>query len=130
MFKIHEAAKLSGLSTKMIRNYERLGLLRNIARSSKDYRLYHEHDIHNLKFIHRARQLNFPLQTIKKLLALWQNSSRLNSEVHNIASQHIAGIRQQIQHLESIVAVLQKLVDCCGGEHQPSCPILEDLAKN
>lgn len=129
MYKIHEAAKLSGLSSKMIRNYEKLGLLGTITRSSKDYRLYNPHDIHNLMFIHRARNLNFPLTTIKKLLALWQDSNRSSKEVHDIAQTHIQTINEQIDHLQSIAQVLQKLVDCCQGDHKPTCPILEDLAK-
>lgn len=130
MYKIHEAAKLSGLTSKMIRNYEGLGLLGTIARSPKDYRLYSPHDIHNLTFIHRARNLNFPLTTIKKLLALWQDKNRSSREVHDIAQTHISEINQQITHLQSIAQALQKLVNCCKGDHKPSCPILEDLAKH
>lgn len=130
MYKIHEAAKLSGLTSKMIRNYEGLGLLGTIARSPKDYRLYSPHDIHNLTFIHRARNLNFPLTTIKKLLALWQDKNRSSREVHDIAQTHISKINEQISHLQSIAQVLQNLVDCCRGDHKPTCPILDDLAKS
>ena len=126
--KIGKAAELSGISAKMIRYYESVGLLKAARRIASGYRDYNDQDIAILKFVQRARALGFSVKDIGDLLALWQRRSRSSADVKSIASHHIQDIDCRIAELQTIKATLSKLVDCCHGDERPECPILDDLA--
>jgi MerR family copper efflux transcriptional regulator len=123
------AAKRSGVSAKMIRHYETIGLLPKIARTFANYRVYTDNDVHTLRFIKRARALGFSMADIKELLSLWQNRSRSSAAVKKIVGRHVGELRQKIAELESMAATLEHLARHCHGDHRPECPILDDLAK-
>ena len=125
---IGQAAKHSGLSAKMIRYYESIGLLKPAHRSDSGYRLYSDDDLHTLAFIKRSRDLGFSLDEVGKLLALWQDRQRASSDVKALARQHIDELTQKIVELTSLRDTLQELVDTCQGDHRPDCPILKGLA--
>ena len=125
---IGQAAKHSGLSAKMIRYYESIGLLKPAHRSDSGYRLYSDDDLHTLAFIKRSRDLGFSLDEVGKLLALWQDRQRASSDVKALARQHIDELNQKIVELTSLRDTLQELVDTCQGDHRPDCPILKGLA--
>ena len=129
LMDIGAAAKASGVSVKMVRHYEAIELLRNVARTGANYRVYSNNDIHVLRFIRRARDLGFSMEDIKQLLSLWQNRSRSSAAVKKIAGTHVEVLKQKIAELESMVDTLQHLSTHCHGDHRPECPILEDLAK-
>ena len=124
---IGQAARRSGLSAKMIRYYESIGLLKPANRSDSGYRLYSDDDLHTLAFIKRSRDLGFSLEEVGKLLALWQDRQRASSDVKALARQHIDELNQKIVELSSLRDTLQDLVDTCQGDHRPDCPILKGL---
>lgn len=128
LLDIGQAAKASGVSVKMIRHYEAIGLLRNVARTFANYRVYSESDVHTLRFIRRARTLGFPIEDIRELLALWQNKSRSSAAVKKVAGAHLGSLRQKIAGMKAMVATLEHLTHHCHGDQRPDCPILEDLA--
>jgi MerR family copper efflux transcriptional regulator len=125
---IGQAAHESGVTAKMIRHYEAIGLVSKPRRTDGGYRVYDGKDIHTLQFIRRARNLGFSMKQIQTLLGLWRNRRRASADVRRIAEQHIEELRQKIQQLESMRRTLQQLVDHCHGDHRPDCPILDDLA--
>lgn len=125
---IGKAAELSGISAKMIRYYESVGLLKPAGRTPGGYRDYTDQDVAILQFVQRARALGFAVKDIGNLLALWRRRSRSSAQVKTIATGHIAEIDRRIAQLQSIKATLSKLVDCCHGDERPDCPILDDLA--
>jgi len=125
--KIGEAAERSGVSAKMIRYYESIGLLAPAPRRGNTYRDFDEKDLHDLRFIRRARSLGFSVEEITRLLALWRDKSRPSREVKAIASAHIDALNERIAELQSMVSTLQHLSQHCHGDHRPDCPILEDL---
>lgn len=125
---IGNAASASGVSAKMIRYYESIGLVRPASRSESGYRHFGDADIHALRFIRRARDLGFTVEQIKDLLGLWQDRSRRSVDVKQLATEHIAELRRKIEELESMVATLSHLAGHCHGDERPECPILEDLA--
>lgn len=127
MMKIGEAAVQSGVSTKMVRYYESIGLIRPARRSAKGYRGYDETDVHTLKFIRRCRDLGFNMSEVASLLALWQNRRRKSAEVKRLAGLHVNELQTKIDALQSMVNTLSHLMHCCHGDDRPECPILEEL---
>ncbi|HZY15978.1 MAG TPA: Cu(I)-responsive transcriptional regulator [Ramlibacter sp.] len=125
---IGEAARQSGVSAKMVRHYEGLGLLPRVARSDSGYRQYGKADVHTLRFIKRARDLGFSMTEIGELVGLWQNRRRASANVRRVAQQHAAELAQRIAALQQMQATLQHLIHCCQGDERPECPILEELA--
>jgi Cu(I)-responsive transcriptional regulator len=125
---IGEAARLSGVSAKMIRWYEARGLLPPAERSGAGYRRYTEADVHTLRFVRRARDLGFTVDGIADLLALWRDRSRRSAEVKALATGHVSALRRRIAELEGMVDTLSHLAGCCQGDARPECPILADLA--
>ena len=126
---IGQAAKASGVSVKMIRHYEAIGLLKDVARTFANYRVYSDADVHTLRFIKRARTLGFSIEDIRALLSLWQNKSRPSAAVKKIAGGHVAALQKKIAEMQAMVATLSHLTHHCHGDQRPDCPILEDLAR-
>lgn len=128
LLDIGRASRASGVSVKMIRHYEAIGLLGIVARTYANYRVYSDKDVHTLRFIKRARTLGFDMNDIRELLALWQDRSRPSASVKKIAVGHLQGLRRRIAEMQSMAATLQHLTHNCHGDSRPDCPILEDLA--
>jgi MerR family gold-responsive transcriptional activator of gol and ges genes len=124
---IGQAAKQSGVSAKMIRHYEQIGLIPKAERKDSGYRDYSPADVHVLRFIRRARDLGFAIAEINNLLDLWRDRSRQSADVKRIAKAHIAELRERITRLQGMASTLETLIDCCAGDHRPDCPILADL---
>ncbi|QKE64246.1 Cu(I)-responsive transcriptional regulator [Aquipseudomonas campi] len=124
---IGQAAKHSGLTAKMIRYYESIGLLRPAGRSDSGYRLYGAQDLHVLAFIKRSRDLGFSLEEVGKLLTLWQDRQRASADVKALALRHIDELNRKIVELSALRDTLGELVEHCQGDHRPDCPILRDL---
>ena len=125
---IGDASKLSAVSAKMIRHYESLGLLPEVARSEAGYRQYDDGAIHTLRFIRRARDLGFGMKEIENLLALWRNRKRASGQVKRIALAHAADLQRRIAAMQAMQRTLEHLAGCCHGDERPDCPILDDLA--
>lgn len=125
---ISDAARRSGVSAKMIRYYESIGLTAHAKRSGSGYRTYEPEDVHRLRFIKRARDLGFSLDHIGQLLELWGNRRRTSAKVKQIALLHIAELKDQIARAQSMMHALQHLADSCHGDERDTCPILDDLA--
>lgn len=125
---IGEAARQSGVSAKMVRHYESLGLLPQVHRSDSGYRQYTQAEVHTLRFIKRARDLGFSMAEIAELVSLWQNRRRASANVRRIAQKHADDLAQRIAAMQSMQQSLAHLVHCCQGNDRPECPILDDLA--
>ena len=125
---IGQAAERAGVSARMVRHYEGLGLLAGVARTDSGYRQYTEADVHSLRFIRRARDLGFSMDEIAQLLGLWQDKARASSQVKQIAQKHIDNLAERIAAMQAMQRSLQTLVGCGHGDERPDCPILDDLA--
>lgn len=128
-FNIGEAATRSGVSAKMIRHYESLGLLPRIGRTDAGYRQYGDKDVHSLRFIRRARDLGFSMAEIAELLKLWQNRRRASADVKRIALAHVADLDRRMDEMAAMKRTLTRLADCCRGDERPDCPILDELSE-
>lgn len=127
-FNIGQAAAQSGVSAKMVRHYEALGLLPAVHRTDAGYRQYGEKQVHTLRFIRRARDLGFSMAEIAELLKLWQNQDRASADVKRIAQAHVADLERRIAGMQAMRQTLAQLADCCQGNERPDCPILSGLA--
>ena len=125
---IGQASDASGVSAKMIRYYEQIGLIRPMGRTGNNYRVYGEEEVHVLRFIRRARNLGFSLEETQRLLTLWQDKDRTSAAVKEVAETHIGDLERRIAEMQGMVKTLKHLAHCCGGDHRPNCPILDDLA--
>lgn len=128
LFNIGEAARLSGVSAKMVRHYESLGLLPAVSRTDAGYRQYTEREVHTLRFVKRSRDLGFSMSEIAELVALWQDRGRSNSEVRSIALKQLAELEQRMTEMGAMKRTLEYLVACCHNDQRPECPILDELA--
>ncbi|WP_277814407.1 Cu(I)-responsive transcriptional regulator [Acidovorax sp. Root275] len=122
------AAQRAGISARMVRHYESLGLVKGVARTDSGYRQYTEADVHALHFIRRSRDLGFSMEEIAELLGLWHDRGRASSQVKRIAQAHIEDLSERIASMQAMQRSLQTLVSCCKGNDRPDCPILDDLA--
>jgi Cu(I)-responsive transcriptional regulator len=125
---IGQAARASGVSAKMIRHYESLGLFPQAQRTEAGYRQYGEKDLNTLRFIRHSRDLGFSLEQIRELLGLWQDRKRPSRQVKALAQAHIAELEAKLQELQAMKATLAHLVHCCHGDDRPDCPIIDTLA--
>lgn len=128
-YTISQAASHSGLSAKMIRDYEAKGLLPPALRNEAGYRLYQERDLHSLLFIAHARELGFSLKQLDALLTLWQDKDRSSAQVKRLAESHIAELEKKADQLHEMANTLRHLALQCQGDERPDCPILRGLEK-
>lgn len=130
LHNIGEASALAGVSAKMIRHYESIGLIPEAPRTFAGYRLYSDADVHRLQFIKRARTLGFSIKQIEALLSLWDDRSRASADVKRLAKVHAAELAQRIDEMQAMQRTLETLARRCHGDNRPDCPILDDLAKS
>jgi Cu(I)-responsive transcriptional regulator len=126
--QIGEAARRAGISAKMIRHYEQMGLIPKPARRDSNYRDYGQHDLHRLGFIRRARDLGFAIDEIRDLLRLWDDRQRSSADVKRLTEAHIAALDRKIELLAEMRASLSSLAEACDGNQRPDCPIIQSLA--
>lgn len=125
---IGQAARASGVSAKMIRYYEQIGLIRPADRTDGNYRSFSERDVNDLRFIKRGRSLGFSVEEITNLLSLWRDHTRPSREVKAIADAHVSDLRARIAEMQAMADTLTALSEGCAGDDRPDCPILTDLA--
>jgi len=126
---IGEAASASGVSAKMIRYYESVGLIPAAGRTGAGYRTYAATDVQMLRFVRRARDLGFPVDRIEELLALWRDRTRHSGDVKRLAEEQIDGLERKVREMQAMIGTLRHLADACCGDDRPECPILADLGR-
>ena len=126
--RISEAARLSGVSARLIRHYESAGLLSAAGRDANGYRIFDERNVHELRFIKRARSLDFPIKQIDDLLDLWRDKKRPSGKVRALAEHHKQAVVSRMEAHRSIIEVLSRLIAACKGDDRPDCPILDELS--
>jgi MerR family copper efflux transcriptional regulator len=128
MMRIGDAARLSGVPAKLIRYYESVGLLIPAGRDANGYRIFDERNVHELRFIKRARSLGFPIKQIDELLDLWRDMNRPSRKVRVLAERHKQAVVSRMEAHRSIIKVLSRLIAACKGNDRPDCPILDELS--
>ena len=124
---ISQAAAASGVSAKMIRHYEAIGLVQKPRRTSANYRVYSESDVHVLRFVRSARELGFSMHEIGELLDLWRDRRRPSRKVKALVTAHLQELERRIADLQAMKSTLAELAHNCHGDERPDCPILARL---
>ena len=124
---IGEAARVSGVSAKLIRYYESIGLIPEADRTASGYRVYTAQEVRILRFVKRARMLGFSIERIQALVGLWRDKRRASAEVKRIALEHVDELEAKIAQMRAMADTLRELADACHGDDRPDCPILRDL---
>jgi len=124
---IGQAAQASGISAKMIRYYESIGLIDSATRTDAGYRVYGDKELHTLRFVRRARDLGFSVEQMHELLALWRDRDRASADVKRIALSHVEGLERKAAELQQMADTLRHLARHCKGNNRPECPIIEGL---
>jgi MerR family copper efflux transcriptional regulator len=124
---IGQAAEVSGVSAKMIRYYEEIGLIEPPVRAQSGYRVYAQQNIHTLRFVRRARSLGFSIEETSSLLALWRDRSRASADVKALALKHVSALEEKAAALQEMAATLRHLASHCHGDKRPDCPILDEI---
>lgn len=125
---IGAASKASGVSQRMIRHYEKIGLIPAPLRRDSGYRDYADADVHRLRFIANARDLGFPIEDIRGLLGLWSNSQRTSAEVKALAISRAEELGRKAEALQALRRTLLELAERCHGDNRPDCPIIERMS--
>ena len=126
---IGQAAEASGVSQRMIRHYEKIGLSPQAPRRTSGYRDYSPSDVHRLRFIANARDLGFPIEDIRVLLGLWSDRERSSAQVKALATARADELGRKALALEAMRRTLLDLAERCHGDERPDCPIIENLAR-
>lgn len=129
LMNIGEAAAAAGVSAKMIRHYEQIGLLPEARRSESGYRLYGDREVSVLRFVRQSRHLGFSVAQIAELIGLWSDSQRTSREVKAVAQRHLADLEEKRLEIEQMLDGLSVLVNACHGNDHPHCAILEKLSR-
>ncbi|MBB5274269.1 Cu(I)-responsive transcriptional regulator [Rhizobium rosettiformans] len=124
---IGEASSASGVSAKMIRYYEEIGLIAPAGRTASNYRFYDADSVNRLRFVRRARSLGFSLEETERLLKLWDDKARASAEVKALALDHVEELDRKIAEMQAMRDTLSHLAERCHGDDRPNCPILADL---
>ena len=124
---IGQAAQATGISAKMIRYYESIGLIVPAGRTAAGYRTYTGQDLHTLRFVRRARGLGFSVEQMHELLALWRDRKRASAEVKRVALQHVQELERKAAELQQMADTLKHLARHCHGNDRPECPIIDEL---
>ena len=127
---IGTAARLSGVSARMVRHYESLSLLARVVRTDGGYRQYSEADVRTLQFIKRGREMGFSMAEIAELVSLWHNRRRASASVKRIAQRHVDELAERIKSMRAMQRTLTNLLDLCPGDDRPNCPILDDFGRD
>lgn len=126
IYRISEVSKETGLSVDTLRYYEKVGLMKNIQRSSSGVRAYNSSDLSRLRFILRAKTMNFTLDEITRLLQMRENPARAKKNVRLLTQNKLNEVEQRLQSLTTLRKELTLLVNLCTGS-EDGCPIIDDI---
>jgi Cu(I)-responsive transcriptional regulator len=125
---IGNASRASGVSERMIRHYEKIGLIPPPARRDSGYRDYSDADVHRLRFAANARDLGFSIEEIRELLGLWGDDHRTSADVKALALTKAKELGEKAEALAAMRASLLELASRCEGGERPQCPIIDSIS--
>lgn len=126
-FGIEEVTARAGVSERLVRHCEARGLIPGAEKADTSRNCYTHEDVSILRFARRGHVLGFGMNEVAKLLSVWQDMHYVNSEAKSIALAQPKHLESRIDELRAMESVLERLANLISVEHQPTCPILEEL---
>lgn len=121
---IGQAAKASSVSAKLIRYYERIGLIQPEARTGGNYRSFGDREVNEFRFIGRAPGLGFAVEEIRKLLSLWRDPALSQRDVRTVAEGHLADLEARMEEMRAMAHLLRELAIDPVERTRPDFPAL------
>ena len=125
---IGDLGRRTRCKVQTIRWYEEVGLLPQPARTEGGHRVYGERHLARLDFIRHARELGFPLDAVRALLALSDRPETPCEAAHALASAQLALVEDKLRRLDTLRIELARMAEACSGGVASDCRILETLA--
>ena len=104
-YSIKKLALLAGISTRTLRYYDEIGILKPIRSSSSGYRIYGEREVNLLQQILFYRELDLPLEKIKQILS----SPSFNEE--EALQEHLLALRAKRFQLDKLILNAEKSIN-------------------
>lgn len=127
MFAIGRLSTEAGVKIPTIRYYEQIGLLPEPERSGGNQRLYGRKALERLAFIRHARELGFPLKSIRDLLSLSDQPQGSCAAADAIATTQLAAVRARLRRLQALEAELERMLAGCARGDIAHCRVIEVL---
>lgn len=112
LLTIGEVAKLTGVTTKTVRHYHRVGLLDEPERSEAGYRLYGADELLRLRHIRRLRSFGLSLKQIKTVLG----ETGGERSMREVLTALLAEVSSEIEKLEGRRSRLESMLAQEEGE--------------
>lgn len=126
--KIGEVAQQTGLTTKTIRYYELLGLLKIPQRTYSGYRIYSENDVDRMAFVKKAKNLGFSLEDIRETLAIYDVQGSPCVHVAALLDRKIEEVGRwikELQQFERDLMTLRKKAETRKDGGESICSIVD-----
>lgn len=127
MLTIGRLSKQTEVKVPTIRYYEQIGLLPQVERSAGNQRLYGPAALDRLRFIRHARDLGFPLESIRDLLKLSDEPDQSCAAADSIASTQLAQVQARISRLRALERELERMIAKCDRGTIADCRVIEVL---
>ncbi|GEO84287.1 MULTISPECIES: MerR family transcriptional regulator [Alphaproteobacteria] len=128
MYSIGDLSRRTGVKVPTIRYYEQAGLIAAPDRSQGNQRRYEKGDLERLTFIRHARDLGFPIEAIRELLALSGHPDQPCERADHIAREQLEGVREKIARLRKLELELDRIVTHCEGHSVGDCYVIRALS--
>lgn len=100
--RIGQIARLTGVSPKVIRTYDRMGLLVGVSRAANGYREFGEEAVIEILFIHELRRLGFTMAEIQELAERYHRNWNDGPPLLTLLDENIARIDGEIARLQEL----------------------------
>ncbi|MCE8017172.1 MerR family transcriptional regulator [Halomonas sp. MCCC 1A17488] len=113
--RIGELEKASGLGRDTIRFYEKRGVITPPLRRDNGYREYTEQTLAELRFVRRARELEFSLDEIREAMPRFRPEPPFCDELESRLRDKRETFRAQIREAEAKIAMIDDLLTRLGA---------------
>ncbi|MBN3490328.1 MerR family transcriptional regulator [Acholeplasma equirhinis] len=110
-FKNSELAKLAGISTRTLRYYDQVNLLKPKRNDDSNYRYYSQDDVDKLQHILILKEMGLEIEAIKKLLKIKDLTSRIE-----LFGKHLVELNLKKSKLEKLISNVNNTIKAMKGE--------------